>query len=89
MSAFIITRIQVGDYETWRAMFDQDGPRAREKATQQRVFRGVDDPDEVFILLEFASVDDANESRRRLEESGVLDRFEDKHGPDVVEEAQG
>lgn len=87
MSAFIITRIQVGDYDAWRQMFDQDRPRAREKATVKRVFRGVDDPNEVFILLEFASLDDANESRDRLLESGVLDRFEDKHGPNVVEEA--
>jgi hypothetical protein len=87
MSAFIITRIQVGDYETWRPMFDQDRPKAREKAKLQRVFRSVDDPNHVFILLEFDSVDDADESRRRLVESGVLDRFEDKQGPNVVQEA--
>lgn len=86
MTAFIITRIQVGDYETWRPMFDQDRPQAREQARQQRVFRSVEDPHQVFILLEFASVGDANESRRRLLASGVLDRFDDKHGPDVVEE---
>ena len=70
-------------------MFDQDRPRAREKATLQRVFRGLDDPNHVFIFLEFASVGDANEARRRLVESRVLDRFEDKHGPDVVEETAG
>jgi hypothetical protein len=87
MSAFIVTRIQVGDYETWRPMFDQDRPQAREKAKQQRVFRDVDDPNQVFILLEFESVHEANESKRRLLESGVLDRFEDKHGPNVVQEA--
>jgi len=87
MSAFIITRIQVGDYATWRPMFDQDRPRAREKAKVQRVFRGVDDPNHVFIYLEFASVEDAQEGRRRLVESGVLDRFEDKHGPNVVRDA--
>lgn len=86
MTAFIITRIQVGDYETWRPMFDQDHPRAREKAKAQRVFRNVDDPNHVFIFLEFESVDDANEARCRLIESGVLDRFEDKHGPNVVQE---
>ena len=28
MSAFIITRIHVGDYDTWRPMFDQDRPLA-------------------------------------------------------------
>jgi hypothetical protein len=87
MSAFIITRIHVGDYESWRPMFDQDRPGAREKARAQRVFRGVGDPDQVFILLEFASLDDANEAQSRLLESGVLDRFEDKHGPNVVQEA--
>jgi hypothetical protein len=89
MSAFIITRIQVGDYDAWRPMFDEDRPKAREQATVERVFRTVDDPNEVFIFLEFASVDDANEGRRRLVESGVLDRFEDKHGPNVVQEAAG
>ena len=85
--AFIITRIQVGDYDAWRPMFDQDRPRAREKARTQRVFRGVEDPDHVFIVLEFESVDNAQEARRRLLDSGVLDRFEDKHGPNVVVEA--
>ncbi len=86
MSAFIITRIQVGDYDTWRPMFDQDRPQAREKATVQRIFRRVDDPNHVFGFLEFESVDDADEARRRLVESGALDRFEDKHGPNVVRE---
>jgi hypothetical protein len=87
LSAFIITRIHVGDYEIWRPMFDQDLPRAREKARSQRVFRSIDDPDLVFIQLEFASAEDAQEAQRRLSESGVLDRFEDKTGPIVVVEA--
>jgi len=87
MSAFIITRIDVGDYDAWRPMFDQDRPRAREKATTQRVFRGVDEPNQVFVLLEFSSADDAHEARDRLIASGVLDRFDDKHGPNVVEDA--
>ena len=87
MSAFIITRIHVGDYDTWRPMFDQDRPHAREKAKVQRIFRNVDDPNHVFIFLEFASVEDAQEAQGRLIESGVLDRFDDKHGPNVVQEA--
>ena len=55
MSTFIITRIHVGDYERWRPMFDQDQPRAREKATEQRVFRGVDDPNQVAVSEEGTS----------------------------------
>ena len=87
MAAFIITRIQTGDYDRWRPMFDQDQPRAREMAQSQRVLRSVDDPNEVFIYLEFASLEDANEARERLLSSGVLDRFEDKHGPSVLSDA--
>jgi hypothetical protein len=87
VSAFIITRIHVGDYDRWRPQFDHDGPRAREKASVERVFRMVDDPDHVFIFLEFESVEDAREGERRLLESGVLDRFADKHGPNVLVDA--
>jgi hypothetical protein len=86
--AYIVTRIQVGDYDRWRPMFDQDMPRAREKATTQRVLRSTDDPNEVVIYLEFASAEDALEARERLVGSGVLDRFEDKTGPLVLEEAE-
>lgn len=87
MSAYVITRIHVGDYDKWRPMFEQDKPRAREHATVQRVLRSVDDPNHVFIYLEFASLEDAQEARRRLVESGVLDRFDDKHGPNVLLDA--
>jgi hypothetical protein len=87
MSGFIITRIQTGDYDTWRPMFDQDRPGARQQATAQRVFRTIDDPNHVFVFLEFDSLDDAKEAERRLLDSGVLDRFDDKHGPNVLEEA--
>lgn len=85
MSAFIITRIQVGDYDAWRTRYDRDVPRAHEQATAQRVFRRIDDPNRVFVFLEFASVEDAEEAGRRLEASDVLCRFEDRHGPKVVE----
>ena len=87
MTAIIITRIQTGDYDKWRPMFDQDMPRAREKAQIQRVLRSTDDPNEVFIYLEFDSLEDASEARERLISSGVLERFEDTYGPSVVVDA--
>jgi len=87
VAAFIITRIQTGDYDTWRPMFDQDKPGTRENALVQRVLRSVNDPDEVFIYLEYKSLEDANEARGRLVASGVLDRFDDKHGPNVLVDA--
>jgi hypothetical protein len=86
--AVILTRINVGDYEAWKPMFDQDLPGARRSATGYRLFRTADDPSEVFIQVEFASADEAFAARDRLLSSGVLDRFPDKTGPTVVEEAE-
>ncbi|TMD48036.1 MAG: hypothetical protein E6I47_15965 [Chloroflexi bacterium] len=85
--AYIMTRIQVGDFDTWKPMFDQDLPGARRSAKSLRIFRGVEDPNEVFIQIEFASSDEARMARERLIASKVLDRFRDKTGPTVVEEA--
>lgn len=85
---FIITRIDVGDFDAWKPMFDQDVPRAREAALGYRLFRGVANPAEVFIQVEFASSEDAEVACERLLASGVLDRFPDKTGPTVVEQAE-
>ncbi len=85
--AFILTRIDVGDYEAWKPMFDQDTPRARESALGYRLFRSVENPNEVFVEVEFATPEDAQVARARLLASGVLDRFADRSGPTVVEQA--
>jgi len=85
--AFIVTRIDVGDYDTWKTMFDKDEPGARHGATGFRILRGTENPGEVFILVEFASIEDAQAGRERLLGSGVLDRFADKDLPKIVEEA--
>jgi hypothetical protein len=41
----------------------------------------------VFIYLEYESLKDADEARDRLVSSGVLSRFDDKHGPNVLVDA--
>jgi hypothetical protein len=86
--AFILTRINVGDYDTWKPMFDQDKPGARKASKGWRILRSVDDPGQVFIQVEFGSVEEAKEGREKLLASGVLDRFSDKYGPTIVEEAE-
>jgi len=86
--ALILTRIHVGDYEAWKAMFDKDVPSARRSALGYRLFQNTEDPNEVFIQVEFDSTDEARAARDRLVSSGVLDRFSDKTGPTVVEEAE-
>jgi len=87
MTSFI-TRLKVGDYDSWKPNFDSDGPGARRAAIGHRIFRSLDDPGEVFMLVEFASADAARAGRQPppgLRRSG---RFPDKVGPTVVEEAE-
>jgi len=86
--AFIVTRIDVGDYDTWKPMFDKDEPGARKRAAGHRVLRGIENPNEVFVVVEFASTEDAQNGRDLLVGSGVLDRFADKDLPKVLEEVE-
>ena len=85
---YFLTRLRVGDYDAWKPMFDQDAPNARAAAKTHRLLRNVDDPGEVYILVEFETVEAAREGRARLLASGVLDRFEDKSLPIVAEDAE-
>ena len=86
--AYFLTRLNVGNYDSWKPIFDQDQPRAREAAKTHTICRNADNPGEVYILVEFASADGAREGRRRLLASGILDRFQDKTPPVIVEESE-
>ncbi len=84
----MLTRIKIRDFDEWKAMFDSDPPRAREHATGWRVLRGVEDPNEVFVQVEFPSAELALDARRRLLESGVLERVREvAAAPMLAEEA--
>jgi hypothetical protein len=86
--AFILTRLDVGDYDAWKPQFDKDTPGTRRSAVGHRLFRNSENPNEVFIQVEFDRTEEAHAARQRLLASGVLDRFRDKTGPTVVEEAE-
>ncbi|MGH2743796.1 MAG: hypothetical protein ACRDN8_15235 [Thermoleophilaceae bacterium] len=85
--ALMVTRIKVANFDDWKATFDTDPVQARGRATGYRILRGVEDPSEVYVQVEFPSDEAAREARGRLLESGVLDRQLDHHGPTLVEEA--
>jgi len=84
----MLTRVVVGDYDSWKPMFDQDAPQARRSAVGHRLFRSTDNPGEVFVQVEFDSLEEATAARERLLASGVLDRFPDHSGPTIAEEAE-
>jgi hypothetical protein len=85
--ALMVTRVKVANFDEWKAMFDTDPVKAREKATGYRILRGVDDPNEVYVQVEFSSDEDAREARGRLLDGGVLDRQIEHYGPTLVDEA--
>lgn len=86
--ASVFGHFDVGDYDTWKQMFDTD-PAGRAKLGKgHRLFRSVANPSDVFVAVEFGSAEDAQTFREGLLASGALDRVTVKTGPTVVEEAE-
>jgi hypothetical protein len=83
--AAIVGVYKTSDYDSWKQMFDSDPLGRKEAGTGHRVMRSVEDPSEVFVRLDFDSVDAANAFRERLMASGVLDNVTMIKEPTVVE----
>ncbi len=85
---FLVARFQLDDYEAWkRERFDQDPAGRKQVAKGHRILRNADNPNEVFVQLEFDSVDSARSFREKLMGSGALDGINVLTEPTVVEEA--
>ena len=85
--ASMIGVFKTGDYEGWKRMFDSDPVGRKEVAKGHRVMRGVDDPNEVFVRVDFDSVDEAQAFRERLLASNALDNVTIVKEPTVVDVA--
>lgn len=87
---FMVLNLQTDDYDAWKPMFDSDPAGRKQIAKGHILSRNADDPNEVFIRVEFDSVDDAKAFRERLLASGALDNpsVKVKMGPTVIEPAE-
>jgi hypothetical protein len=83
--AFMVLHLETDDFDAWKPMFDEDPVDRRQTAKGHVMLRGVENPGEVFIRVEFGSVEDASSFRERLLASGVLDRATVKTPPTVVD----
>lgn len=86
--AIVVLNFEVDDYDTWKPMFDEDPAGRRDSgATGHVVSRAVDNPNEVFIRVEFPSVEQAKTFRERLIASGAMERggMRLKSGPTVAD----
>ncbi len=76
--AYQIIRHTVADYPKWKTVFDEHGATRKARGSQgAQVLRGADNPNELCILLEWDSVQNAqtfSESdtlREAMERAGV------------------
>jgi hypothetical protein len=83
--ALILGRFEVPDYDAWKQMFDSDPAGRKQSAKGHQVFRSTDNPNDVFVGVEFASADEASPFKERLMASGALDNLTVKTEPTVVE----
>ena len=85
--ASMVGVFKTDDYEGWKRMFDSDPVGRKEAAKGHRVMRSVDDPNEVFVRVDFSSVDEAQAFRERLLASNALDNVTVVKEPTVVDVA--
>jgi hypothetical protein len=81
----MVHHFEVDDFDAWKPFFDADPVGRRQSAKGHTMLRGVDNPGEIFIRVEFGSVEDAKSFRDRLLASGALDTVTVKTPPTVVD----
>jgi hypothetical protein len=85
--AFTVLSFETDDFDAWKSMFDSDPAGRKQAGKGHIVSRNPDNPSEVFVRVEFDSVDDARAFRDRLVGSGALNNpaMRVKMGPTVIE----
>jgi hypothetical protein len=88
LMAIMFLHFEVDDYDSWKPGFDDDPVgRAASGATSHKIARAVDNPNEVFLRVEFPSVEQAKTFREKLVASGAFERggMRIQSGPTVAE----
>ena len=79
MAATLVIEHPIADYDAWKRAFDSD-PAGREDGgvTRYAIYRPADDPDSVYVTLEFETRERAEAFLPRLE--AVWERAGDRLG---------
>ena len=87
-------RHKVEDYERWKPVFDEHAATQQHSgSTGRRLFRNADDPNELLILNEFDSLDNARtfgqsqDLKETMQRAGVADQ-PDVYYLDEIEEVR-
>jgi hypothetical protein len=83
--ALMFGSFSVPDYDAWKQMFDADPLGRKQAAVGHQIFRDVEDPNHIFVGIEFATEADAKAFRDRLLGSAeVMGRMTPIQPPTVV-----
>jgi hypothetical protein len=74
-----------GDFDSWKQGFDSDPLGRKDVAKGHTVLRGIDNPNEIFIRIEFDSADEARSFQDKVRNSDVLQNINVKVPPTAVE----
>ena len=86
--AFMVMGFEVDNFDDWKQVFDSDPVGRKAVAKGHVILRGADNPNQVFLRVEYPTVEEATTFRERLLASGVLDRFPPSLPPTVAELAE-
>jgi hypothetical protein len=82
--AFIVG-VMEGDFDAFKRQFDEDPLGRKQTAKGHTLLRGVDNPNEVFVRIEFANAEEAKSFAEKVRNSTVLQNMTVKVPPTAVE----
>ena len=82
--AFIVG-VMEGDFDAFKRQFDEDPLGRKQTAKGHTLLRGVDNPNEVFVRIEFATAEEAKSFAEKVRSSNVLQNMTVKVPPTPVE----
>jgi len=82
-----LTGVFEGDFDAFKERFDSDPLGRKQVAKGHTMLRGVDNPNEIFLRVEFDSVEDARSFQEKVRGSDVMQDMTLKVPPTVTEMA--
>jgi hypothetical protein len=84
--AFLVGVLE-GDFDAFKRQFDSDPLDRKQVAKGHTMLRGVQNPNEIFVRIEFDSADDARAFQDKVRNSDILQNVTVKVPPTVAEMA--
>jgi hypothetical protein len=84
--AFLVGVLE-GDFDAFKEQFESDPLGRKQVAKGHTMLRGVENPNQIFVRIEFDSADDAKAFQDKVRNSDVLQNVTVKVAPSVAEMA--